>query len=133
MSAARCAPIDVEPQPLHERGVAVELRLLGEKQGGRESSQGELHAFSKDPRAQKARRRRMPPLHGVHTAAFRDEAAGAPKGGLKLISCAMLRAPHTPDVVCSLDASGQGAATKTQRAGLPRPDGHGCKRILLRL
>ena len=49
----------------------------------------------------------MPPLHGVHTAAFRDEAAGAPKGGLKLISCAMLRAPHTPDVVCSLDASGQ--------------------------
>ena len=67
----------------------------------------------------------MTPLHGVHTAAFRDEAAGAPKGGLKLISCAMLRAPHTPDVVCSLDASGQGAATKTQRAGLPRPDGHG--------
>ena len=67
----------------------------------------------------------MPPLHGVHTAAFRDEAAGTPKGGLKLISCAMLRAPHTPDVVCSLDASGQGAATKTQRAGLPRQDGHG--------
>ena len=67
----------------------------------------------------------MTPLHGVHTAAFRDEAAGAPKGGLKLLSCAMLRAPPTPDVVCSLDASGQGAATKTQRAGLPRPDGHG--------
>jgi len=116
VSAAWCAPIDVELQPLHERGVAVELRLLREKQGGgRGGSQGELHKFPKDPRAQKARRRRMPTLHGVHTAAFRDEAAGAPKGGLKLLSCALLRAPHTPNVVFSLDASGQGAATKTQR------------------